>query len=153
MKFNPQDTIGFLTRQAFFGIKNSINQKLRDYGFEFSMEQGGVLMRLWMKDGQSQVELTEFLGKDKTTIARLINNMEKSSLVVRIPSKTDKRINLIYLTTKGKEVQKAVMESLQKTIKEALQGIKKEEEEITKKVLKQMYSNLCPSKECLEQIK
>lgn len=143
MKFNPQDSIGFLMRQAFGAMKSSINHKLRKNGYSFTMEQGGALMHLWMKDGQSQVELTEALGSEKTSIARLINSMEKSLLVVRIPSKEDKRINLIYLTKKGKEVQSFVMKSVQETLQESLQGVNKKEEEITKKVLKQIQKNLC----------
>ena len=150
MDFKPQDSLGFLMRQAFSGLKNTIDHKLRKNGYTFTMEQGGALMRLWMKDGQSQVELAEILGKDKTTIARLINSMEKSLLVVRIPSKEDKRINLIYLTQKGKEVQKKVMASLQESLQEALKGVDKNEEEITKEVLKQVHQNLCASKNCSE---
>lgn len=150
MSFNPKSTISFLTRQAFFGMKNGINQKLRAAGHDFTMEQGGALMRLLMKDGQSQIELSEFLGKDKTTIARLINSMEKSLLVVRVPSKEDKRINLIYLTNKGKDAQKAVVSSLQETLKEALQGVDKKEEEIAKKVLQKMHDNLCSKSNCSE---
>lgn len=150
MEFKPQDSIGFLLRQSFWCIKNSMHAKLRAHGFDFTMEQGGALMRLWMKDGQSQVELAEFLGKDKTTIARLINSMEKSLLVVRVPSKEDKRINLIYLTQKGKEVQKVVMECIQATLKEAQKGVDEHELETTKKVLKQIANNLGRCEYCLE---
>lgn len=151
MDFKPQDSIGFLMRQAFWSIKNSMHQKLRQHGYKFTMEQGGALMRLWMKDGQSQTELAEFLGKDKTTIARLINSMEKSLLVVRIPGKEDKRINLIYLTQKGKEVQQEVMKCIQHTLNEALDGVSAKDEETSKKVLKKIYKNLGTSKLSVDQ--
>lgn len=144
MEFEPQESLVFLIRQTFFSFKKSVDCRLRAHGFEFSMEQGGILMHLWKKDGQSQGELAEFLGKDKTTIVRLIDSMEKSLLVVRIPSKNDRRINLIYLTNKGKEVQKEVMESLKETLHDSLESVSDQEEEIAKKVLKKMYSNLSP---------
>ena len=134
MDFKPQDTFGFLMRQAFWGMKSSMDQKLRDKGFDISMEQGGTLMRLFMKDGRSQGELAKFFGKDKTTIARLITNMEKSNLVVRIADKEDKRINLIYITKQGKEVQQVVMSCIIETLQEALKGVSKKDEETTKAV-------------------
>lgn len=99
-------------------------------------------MCLWTKDGQSQTELAEFLGKDKTTVVRLIHTMEKSILVVRVPSKEDKRINLIYLTQKGKGVQQEVMKCIQQTLARALDGISTKDEETAKKVLKDMHKNL-----------
>ena len=95
MEFKSQESIAFLLRQAFWGFKGVMNSKLKSLGHDFSMEQGGVLMRLGMNDGLPQNELAAFLGKDKTTIARLIDSMEKSLLVIRVASSVDKRIKLV----------------------------------------------------------
>lgn len=142
MDFQPQNTLGFLMRQAFWSMKNRIHQKLRAKGTDITMEQGGVLMRLWMEDGQSQGALAHFLGKDKTTLARLMSNMEKHSLIVRVPSKEDKRINHVYLTEKGKQYQRMVKESIIETLGEASVDITEEELKVTTKVLKQIFKNL-----------
>lgn len=142
MSFKPEDSIGFLIGQSGRMIRSRIHQFLKQAGFEATMEQGGILMRLFYKDGQSQNELTNFLGKDKTTVARLIDVMEKSSLVVRVTDKNDKRSKQVYLTQKGKDMQVVVKESIIKTLEESLTDLPKEEIEIAKKVLRKIYENL-----------
>ena len=142
MEFKTQESIAFLLRQAFWGFKGVMNSKLKSLGHDFSMEQGGVLMRLGMNDGLPQNELAAFLGKDKTTIARLIDSMEKSLLVIRVASSVDKRIKLVYRTNKGKSVQKDVHSCIKETLGESLKGVSYEDEEITKKVLKRIFDNL-----------
>lgn len=109
-----------------------------------TMEQGGIILCLWHKEGASQVDVASMLGKDKTTIARLLDGMEKASLVVRVPSETDKRIKLLYLTQKGKEVKDVIYSSIQDTIREATAGIDAEKIESCKEVLRGMFENLCP---------
>ena len=55
-------------------------------------------------------------------MTRLIDNMERQHLVVRIADKRDRRTNLIHLTKTGRELQKARFIA-NKTLKEALQGL------------------------------
>jgi len=142
MEYKSQESIAFLLRQAFWGFKGVVNSKLKALGHDFSMEQGGALMRLEMNGGIPQNELATFLGKDKTTMARLVDSMEKSLLVERVTSSADKRIKLIYRTNKGKEVQQDVLKCIKETIGESLKGVSFKEEEITKKVLKSIFENL-----------
>ena len=58
---------------------------LRHAGYDVTCEQWSVLVNLGKKNGQSQQELAGLICKDKTSVTRLIDNMEKHSLVVRIP--------------------------------------------------------------------
>lgn len=50
------------------------------------------------KDGVTQQELCNATFKDKPSMTRLIDNMERQHLVVRISDKKDRRTNLIHLT-------------------------------------------------------
>ena len=43
--------------------------------------------------------------KDKPSMTRLIDNMERQHLVVRISDKKDRPTNLIHLTEDGKELE------------------------------------------------
>lgn len=142
MKFTPGNSLGFLVKQAGRALRSRVHQKIKARGYDITMEQGGVLMRLWMKDGQSQMEIGQFLGKDKTTMARVLDVMEKTLLVVRIPSKEDKRSKLIYLTRKGKETREVVTLSLKETIDEAVEGVPENEVEICKEVLRKVIENI-----------
>ena len=60
-------------------------------------------------------------------MTRLIDNMERQHLVVRISDKKDRRTNLIHLTKDGKELEERARVIANQTLKEALQGITIEE--------------------------
>ena len=56
-------------------------------------------------------------------MTRLIDNMERQHLVVRISDKKDRRTNLIHLTKDGKELEERARVIANQTLKEALKGI------------------------------
>ncbi len=91
-------------------VSAAINRKLyrnfRLNGLEISPEQWTVLIFLWEKDGVTQQELCNATFKDKPSMTRLIDNMERQHLVVRISDKKDRRTNLIHLTKDGKKKKK-----------------------------------------------
>ena len=139
---NFEESLGYLIGLARRALVNRINHDLGKAGHDVTCEQGAILMNLWKKNGQSQKELADSSCKDKTSVTRLIDGMEKRNLVVRIADKKDGRQKLIYLTNKGKELQKKVIESLHKTIDEAQQGISVRHLEACKGVLKKVAQNL-----------
>jgi len=100
-------------------VSAAINRKLyrnfRQNGLEISPEQWTVLIFLWEKDGVTQQELCNATFKDKPSMTRLIDNMERQHLVVRISDKKDRRTNLIHLTRTGKELEEKEKTPAQKT--------------------------------------
>ncbi len=69
-----------------------------------SKGQGRVLSILKMKPEISQKELTYLLDISKQSLAELLGKLEKSEFIVRTPSKEDRRVQMITLTEKGKQV-------------------------------------------------
>ncbi len=63
-------------------------------------------------------------------------------MVVRVASKDDRRINLVYLTDIAKPLQQITYELANQTMNEALLNISKEEIEIVKNVFQRVYDNL-----------
>ncbi|MFT6715628.1 MAG: DNA-binding MarR family transcriptional regulator [Saprospiraceae bacterium] len=141
-KFNPKDFIGYLLKSAGQSFTNRVNKKIKEHGFLLTIEQVGIVFRLYYFEGATQRDLAEFFCKDKTTITRTVNAMEKNNLLVRIPSNNDKRVNLLYLTSKGKELQSIFAKIALSTSKEALKNIDEAELETTKKVLSKIKENL-----------
>src|SRR5699024_6720427 len=125
-------------------VSAAINRKLyrnfRQNGLEISPEQWTVLIFLWEKDGVTQQELCNATFKDKPSMTRLIDNMERQHLVVRISDKKDRRTNLIHLTKDGKELEEKARVIVGQTLKEALHGITLEELSIGQEVLKKVRS-------------
>ena len=100
-----------------------------------------AIIFLWEKDGVTQQELCNATFKDKPSMTRLIDNMERQHLVVRISDKKDRRTNLIHLTKDGKELEEKARIIAGQTLKEALHGITLEELSIGQEVLKKVFYN------------
>lgn len=126
-------------------VSAAINRKLvrnfREAGLDITPEQWTVLLYLWEKDGVSQQELCNATFKDKPSMTRLIDNMEKLNLVVRIASKDDRRTNLVHLTRLGRELESEARRVSTLTLKEALQGVTSEELSISQEVLRKVFAN------------
>ena len=101
-----------------------------------------MLYHLWKEDGLSQQQLCDATFRDKPSITRLVDNLEKLKLVNRVPSKDDRRINMIYLTKEAQELQEQTMEIATQTLNEALEGVTNGQIEIAKEVLQNVYDNL-----------
>ena len=75
-------------------------------------------------------------------MTRLIDNMERQHLVVRISDKKwTAATNLIHLTKDGKELERARPRHSQPDVKEALQGITIEELSVSQEVLRKIFFN------------
>lgn len=74
-------------------------------------------------DGIVQNELAFITERDKGSLTRLINVMEKNNLVIRIPSKKDSRKNLIYITKTGKQLFRKLEPLMLRSIRSLQEGI------------------------------
>lgn len=111
-------------------------------GFDVTVEQFGVLALLWYKEGVKQQDIADGLRRNKTTIARIVQNMINSNLIVKVPDQLDKRNKLIYLTQKGKALQKEMVESAGLIYNRALDNISSEDIDKCLFILKQIMKNL-----------
>lgn len=126
-------------------VSLAINQMLaRNFqlnGLDVTPDQWTVLLYLWREDGVSQQELCNATFKDKPSMTRLINAMERQHLVVRISDKHDRRTNLIYLTRTGKEREAQTWPIVTATLREALAGIEPERLAAAQEVMRQIFQN------------
>lgn len=126
-------------------VSAAINRKLlRNFkasGLDITPEQWTVLLYLWEKEGVTQQTLCNATYKDKPSMTRLIDNMEKQHLVVRISDKNDRRNKLIHLTKTGKDLEAKARQINKKTLKEALAGLTIEDLQISQEVLKKIFAN------------
>lgn len=141
-QFKRGELYSVINGMATTAVARRLQKNYRQAGLEITIEQWSVLYHLWKEDGLSQQELGIRTFRDKASITRLIDNLEKLALVTRVASKDDRRINLVYLTDAAKPLQQITYELANKTMNEALQNISKEEIEIVKNVLQRVYDNL-----------
>src|SRR5688572_31618408 len=141
-QFKKGELYSFITGKASTAIARRLQKKFNASGLNLTIEQWSVLYHLWKEDGISQQELCNATFRDKPSITRLVDNLEKLNLVKRVPSENDRRINRIYLTKQAQKMQEQAMELAEETLNEALESVPPEKIEVCKEVLQIVYDNL-----------
>lgn len=131
-----------MTGKASTAIARRLQKNFKQAGVEITVEQWSVLYHLWKKNGMSQQELCNATFRDKPSITRLVDNLEKVKLVKRVPSKEDRRMNLIFITEQALKLEEQTMDIANTTLNEALEGVSTENITTCKEVLQVVYDNL-----------
>ena len=141
-QFKRGELYSFITGKASTAIARRLQKNFKQQNLDITIEQWSVLYHLWKKDGLSQQQLCDATFRDKPSITRLVDNLEKLKLVKRVASKDDRRINMIYLTKEAEQLQDQTMEIANQTLNEALNSVTNGQIEIAKEVLQRVYENL-----------
>ena len=135
-------SVGFYIGYVSNAMRNSLTKTFHEYGYDITHAQWLILMMLWMKDGRRQNELTELIFKEKTTVTRIIDTLERKNLLVRVPDLNDKRNKFVYLTNSGKELRSQLTPLVLNLNKKASLDLSDAELDVLKKVLTKIYENL-----------
>lgn len=114
-------SIGFLLAKAYQRACALYKEKFGDYGL--TPQQFGLLRFLWEEDGLTQVELSSRSQIDRTTIGGLIDRLEQSGLLKRLPHPEDRRAYRVSLTDAGRHLEQELnplAEELHRAILEPL---------------------------------
>jgi len=141
-QFKKGELYSFVTGKASIAIARRLQKKFNSASLRITIEQWSVLYHLWKQDGLSQQDLCKSTFRDKPSITRLVDNLEKLQLVKRVASAEDRRINRICLTKTGLRLQEQSMMLAEQTLNEALEGVPPEQVDICKSVLQVVYDNL-----------
>ena len=141
-QFKKGELYSFITGKASTAIARRLQKKFNTAGLNLTIEQWSVLYHLWKQDGISQQELCNATYRDKPSITRLVDNLEKLQLVKRVPSESDRRMNLIYLTKQAQRLQDQTMDLAGETLNEALTGVPPDRIDVCREVLQIVYDNL-----------
>jgi DNA-binding MarR family transcriptional regulator len=142
--FKRGELYSVINGMASTAVARRLQKNFRQAGLDITIEQWSILYHLWKEDGLSQQELCNRTFRDKPSITRLIDNLEKQQMVKRVASKEDRRINRVYLTEEAKQLQDTTIQLANQTMDEALTGVNREDIEVVKVVLQQVYDNLKP---------
>lgn len=141
-QFRRGELYSVINGMASTAVARRLQKNFRAAGLDITIEQWSILYHLWKEDGLSQQELCTRTFRDKPSITRLIDNLERQKLVKRVSSPDDKRINLVRLTESAKELQETTLRIANETMDEALVGVTRDEIEMVKQVLQKVYDNL-----------
>jgi len=134
--------LGYLIYRAASTLKAAMQRSFLEHGLTITPIQWTILQKLTENQSLSQVELATMLEKDRPNITRIINVMEKNSLVLREADSKDGRKFLITLTKKGRETWE-IARSVSLSIREkALSNFSEEELELVRGKIIQLTNDL-----------
>jgi|SRR5574344_1653627 len=142
MQLHNDELFDILIGKISMAINRTFLRAFATEGIDITTEQWSVLACLWKKDKVTQQTLCNLTSKDKPSMTRLIDKLEKRNLVTRVSDHNDRRINLIHLTDKGMALQQKATELVQKIATKTLDNISEEELIMSKAVLKRIMVNL-----------
>ena len=141
-KLENEITLGMLIGQVHRLSTKRFVQNSHTHGLEISLDQWLVLGPVWKNDGISQKDIAEYCGKDKTSITKIIDTLEKKNLVVRVTDQLDHRVKRVVLSQKGRELFLSALPVMAQTRDELRSGISDKEIEALKSILNKIYKNL-----------
>jgi DNA-binding MarR family transcriptional regulator len=116
--------------------------KFDSKGIPLTKAQMITLRILSGQDGIAQNNLAFITNRDKASLTRLIDTMEKKELVHRTHSTADKRVKQVFITKKGRHVIDSAMPALHEIMNEVQDGLSQKEIDTTLKVLKIISKNI-----------
>jgi MarR family transcriptional regulator, transcriptional regulator for hemolysin len=133
---NPLRVVG----HAYRTFARIVDAQLRDLGL--AMSQLPVLIVLKQGKPLPQAELARLARVEQSSMAQLLNRMERDGLIERVADPADKRSRLISLTSRAfprMQKGKAVMDA---TVKIALQGLTQADIERLNELMRRINDNL-----------
>lgn len=123
-------------------IKKYFLDKLQENGINMTPEQYLVMDILWDEQSISQQKIADIIKKDKNSVTKFIDSLEKNNLVRRTIDKNDRRINKIELTEQGLALKNEATEVAIKFMNDTIKGISEKDLDNFVKVLQQIINNL-----------
>lgn len=142
LNYHLNNSLAHLMGRTSRAVLNRVQKSFMSAGHRITVEQWLLLVNLRNSDGQLHQELADNTYKDKTTVTRLLDGLEKKGLVKRAAGTTDRRQRRISITGKGQKLLKTLGPLALETQGLSLQGIDPGELEICRNVLLKVYGNV-----------
>lgn len=139
---NFDDNVGRYIGRIHYLFSQKLNQLLRNAETGITVDQFRLLTHLWKQDGISQQQLAQLVRRDRASITRMVDILEKQGFINRAADIDDRRINLIFLTKKGKELEPIASQAAQETLDISQKGFSHPERQALEELLKKVIANL-----------
>lgn len=113
-------------------------ESLKPLGITFP--QFGTLYRLSFKDNITQKELSEIMDTDTTTIMVICDSLEKKGFLKRMKDPSDRRVNRLVLTEKGKSIVAKAYPVMMSRYEFFANSVSREELDIVTPILEKLYA-------------
>ncbi|QLA15425.1 MarR family winged helix-turn-helix transcriptional regulator [Desulfolutivibrio sulfoxidireducens] len=107
--YDPEKAPGFLISRTGMRMRLGLRRVFAEHGQDVTPEQWGVLLCLWRQEGLTQTELADRTVKDRTTITRILDLLEKKGLAERRKDPMDRRSFRVHLTDAGRGAREILL--------------------------------------------
>ncbi|MGJ8529155.1 MarR family winged helix-turn-helix transcriptional regulator [Maritalea sp.] len=134
-------SLHWINRLGFL-IRRELADRFKANGHNIGAEEWAVLLHLWRQDGLAPSDIADATIKDRTTITRFIDGMEKKGLVTRKADPKDRRRFQIVLTEQGRDLEAQLVPIAKELIGQAHAGLNQDEQKTLVSLLRKMTGNL-----------
>lgn len=108
-------------------MKQFMAARLKKYKVELTPEQFLLLDILWNEGPMSQQNLADIMQKDKNSITKLVDALERKDFIVRKRDVNDRRSNIVHITPKAEQLKTGAKEKGIFLLDQVLKGISEDE--------------------------
>lgn len=137
---NPERSLGYAARVTHRVFSKALQKRIAKHGVPIG--QWHFLRVLWIRDGQTQKDLSDQLGIMGPTAVVALRAMEKNGLIKRVRNDEDRRKVNIYLTDKGRSLKDVLTPYVDEINEIASADISEEDLAIYRRVCSKLQSNL-----------
>jgi len=137
-----------LDEVLFFQVEKMMKQSkmatmamFRKHGIELTKDQWVILKAISDREGQTQVELSNWTDRDPASMKRTLDILLTKKLISKRSSATDSKALCIYLSAKGKKIVAEVTPLAKAIRKKGFKGISKNELKKTMEVIIRIKEN------------
>ena len=123
-------------------LKQYIAAKLRKNDVPLTPEQFMLIDLLWNQGEMTQQQLADQLQKDKNSVTKLVDAIEKKGFVVRKQNPHDRRANTLVLTEKANELKPGAKQKGISILDQILEGISEDELRSFLSTLRKLNTNM-----------
>ena len=123
-------------------LKQFLAAKLREMGVPLTPEQFMLIDILWNQGEMTQQQLADLLQKDKNSVTKLVDAIEKKGFVVRKQNPHDRRANTLVLTEKANELKPGAKQKGISILDQILEGISEDELRSFLSTLRKLNTNM-----------
>ena len=123
-------------------LKQYLAAKLRKNDVPLTPEQFMLIDLLWNQGEMTQQQLADQLQKDKNSVTKLVDAIEKKGFVVRKQNPYDRRANTLVLTEKANELKPGAKQKGISILDQILEGISEDELRSFLSTLRKLNTNM-----------
>jgi DNA-binding MarR family transcriptional regulator len=134
---------GFLVSKIHQLSGRIFSKKLKQFRItDLNPAQGRIMFALWQKDNIPIQELAKRTSLGKSTLTRMLDRLEETGHLVRVPAADDRRKILIQLTEENKKMKQAYEDVSQEMTRLYYEGFSDAEIDQFEAFLKRILGNL-----------